>query len=58
MFTPYHNAYSMEAQKKYYYLVNGNWDGSWEGLPKDVIILNWYSPTPDGVKFFADRGNA
>jgi hypothetical protein len=57
MFTPHHNAYSLETQKKYYYLVNGNWDGAWEGLPQDVIILNWYSPKPEGVKFFADRGH-
>lgn len=56
MFTPFHNARPF-AEKGYYYLVNGNWDGSWEGLPKDVIILNWYSPKPDGMKFFADRGN-
>ena len=58
MFTPYHNAYSMAAQNKYYYLVNGNWDGSWEGLPSDVIIVNWYAPKAEGVKFFADRGHA
>lgn len=56
MFTPFHNARPF-AEKGYYYLVNGNWDGSWEGVPKDVIILNWYSPKPDGMKFFADRGN-
>ena len=56
MFTPYHNARPFE-NKGYYYLVNGNWDGSWEGLPKDVIILNWYSPDAKGTKFFADRGN-
>jgi hypothetical protein len=56
MFTPYHNARPF-SEKGYYYLVNGNWDGSWEGLPKDVVIMNWYSPKPEGMKFFADRGH-
>ncbi len=40
MFDPYHNARPFSA-RGYYYLCNGNWDGSWEGLPKDVIIMNW-----------------
>lgn len=60
MFTPHHNARPFKVGKKvngYYYLVNGNWDGSWEGLPKDVIILNWYSPTRENIRFFADRGH-
>jgi hypothetical protein len=57
MFTPHHNARPFSV-KGYYYLVNGNWDGSWEGVPKDVTILNWYSPKPDNIKFFADRGHA
>jgi hypothetical protein len=57
MYSPFHNAASLEQSKKYYYLVNGNWDGAWEGLPNDVIIMNWYSPKVDGIKFFADRGN-
>ena len=56
MFTPHHNARPFE-KSGYYYLVNGNWDGSWEGFPKDVIILNWYSPKPEGMKFFSDRGH-
>lgn len=53
MFTPYHNA----SPDGPYYLVNGNWAGSWEGLPKDVGILNWYAPSKESVKFFGDRGN-
>ena len=57
MFSPFHNAREFKV-KGYYYLVNGNWDGAWEGLPKDVIIMNWYSPKVDGMKFFADRGHA
>jgi hypothetical protein len=56
MFTPHHNARPFSV-KGYYYLVNGNWDGAWEGLPKDVIVMNWYSPKPEGVKFFTDRGH-
>jgi hypothetical protein len=57
MFTPYHNARPFSARKRYYYLVNGNWDGSWQGMPKDVIILNWYSPDTKNIRFFADRGH-
>jgi len=56
MFSPHHNARPFTV-KGHYYLVNGNWDGSWEALTKDIGILNWYGPTPDAVKFFADRGN-
>jgi hypothetical protein len=54
MFSPYHNA----RPSGYYFLVNGNWDGSWKGLPKDVIIMNWYSPRPEGLKFFSDSGHS
>jgi hypothetical protein len=35
MFDPFHNAH------EHYYLVNGTWAGSWEGLPKEVGIANW-----------------
>jgi len=56
MFTPFHNAHPFK-DKGFYYLVNGNWDGSWEGLPKDVVIMNWYSPSQDNMKFFAERGH-
>ena len=56
MFTPYHNARPFKA-KGYYYLCNGNWDGSWEALPKDVIVMNWYSPDTKNTKFFAGRGH-
>jgi len=56
MFTPLHNARPFE-KKGYYYLVNGNWDGAWEGMPKDVIILNWYAPTRASMTFFSDRGH-
>jgi hypothetical protein len=58
MFDPLHNA----AKAGPYYLVKGDgpWTGSWEGLPKDVIVVNWHGHNPgrlDSLKFFADRGN-
>ena len=53
MFDPYHN-----AVKGPYYLVNGPWTGSWDGLDKSVLIVNWnYGKRDDSLKFFADRGN-
>ena len=53
MFDPYHN-----AVKGPYYLVNGPWLGSWEGLDKGVIVMNWnYGKRDESLKFFADRGN-
>ena len=41
MFDPNHNA----RKTGRYYLVKGDgpWQGSWEGLPKDVIVANWNS---------------
>ncbi len=52
MFDPFHNA------RKDYYLVRGNLSGSWEGLDKSVIIMNWnFSKRDDSLKFFADRGH-
>jgi hypothetical protein len=53
MFDPFHNA--VEGP---YYLVNGPWTGSWEGLDKSVIIMNWnHGKRDQSLKFFADRGN-
>jgi hypothetical protein len=53
MFDPNHNAVPGP-----YYLVNGPWTGSWQGLDKDVIVVNWNFPKRDAsLKFFADRGN-
>ena len=38
-----------------YYLVNGTLDGSWEGLPTDVIIANWNGgKAAASLKFFAE----
>jgi hypothetical protein len=53
MFDPFHN-----AVKGPYYLVNGPWTGSWEGLGKEVVIVNWnYGKRGESLKFFADRGH-
>ena len=53
MFDPFHN-----AVKGPYFLVNGPWTGSWEGLDKSVIVMNWnYGKRDDSLKFFADRGH-
>ena len=52
MFDPHHNAH------KDYYLVRGNFAGSWEGLDKDVIIIPWYfEKRADSLKWFSDRGH-
>ena len=52
MFDPSHNAV------KDFYLVNGDLAGSWEGLPQDMIIVNWNSGKPaQSLPFFAQRGH-
>ena len=55
MFDPFHNA----RKEGWMYLAKGAgpWYGSWEGLPKSVIVLNWNNNNADSLKFFADRGN-
>jgi len=58
MFDPYHNA----KKTGRYYLVKGDgpWYGSWEGLPKEVIMMTWHNFNPgrlESLKFFADRGH-
>jgi hypothetical protein len=41
-----------------YYLVNGDLRGSWEGLPKDVIVVPWYfGKRAESLAFFAGRGH-
>ena len=53
MFDPHHN-----AVKGPYYLVNGDLTGSWEGLTKDTVIMNWNEGQREAsLKFFADRGH-
>ena len=56
MYTPHHNARPF-SQSGSYYLVNGNYDNSWTTLPKEVVIMMWYSRDPAGVRWFADRGH-
>jgi hypothetical protein len=52
MFDPNHNAVDR------YYLVNGSWKGSWEGLTPDVTIANWNGgKAAASLKWFADRGH-
>ncbi len=52
MFDPNHNAVDS------YYLVNGSLKGSWEGLPRDVIIANWNGgKARESLAFFAGRGH-
>jgi hypothetical protein len=53
MFDPHHNAVDN------FYLVNGNLAGSWEGLPKDMTIINWNSgKAKESLPFFASRGHS
>lgn len=52
MFDPHHNA------RKLYYLANGSLEGSWEGLPSDVLIVNWNSTAREqSLRWFASRGH-
>jgi hypothetical protein len=54
MFDPYHNA----TESRTYFLVNGSWTGSWEGLTPEVGIVNWYfEPRKKNLPFFANRGH-
>jgi hypothetical protein len=58
MFDPHHNA----GKTGQYYLVKGNgpWSGSWKGLEKDVIVVNWNSDPKKrlaSLKHFAALGN-
>lgn len=51
MFDPLHNAVDR------YYAVNGSLEGSWQGLDKDVGIVNWHGGLEGkNCRFFADRG--
>jgi len=57
MFDPNHNARPAEEHGPYYH-VNGDWYGSWEGLPTEVIVMNWNHTDKcrESLRFFADRG--
>jgi hypothetical protein len=53
MFDPHHNAVARD-----YYLVKGDLRGSWEGLPKDVVVVNWnFDKRAESLKFFAKEGH-
>jgi hypothetical protein len=52
MFDPFQNAVN------HYYLVNGDLAGSWNGLSRNVIVVNWnFGKRDQSLRFFADRGN-
>jgi hypothetical protein len=52
MFDPEQNAV------KDYYLVNGDLADSWDGVPREVTILNWNLPKiGSSLQFFARRGH-
>jgi hypothetical protein len=41
-----------------YYLVEGDFTGSWEHVPSDLLIAVWGgAPREDSLRFFADRGS-
>jgi hypothetical protein len=51
MFDPNHNAHGG------YYLVNGDFTGSWQHVPKDVVMAVWGGePREKSLRFFAGEG--
>ncbi|MDW8038182.1 MAG: carbohydrate binding domain-containing protein [Thermoguttaceae bacterium] len=51
MLDPHHNA------RKDYYLVAGDFTGSWRHVPKDLIIAVWGGQArPESLRFFANEG--
>jgi hypothetical protein len=42
-----------------YYLVNGDWSGSWAGLEPEIGVVNWNrgAARRDSAAFFAERGH-
>ena len=51
MLDPNHNAHGD------YYLVEGDYTGSWNHIPKDLIIAVWGGqPREKSLKFIADQG--
>jgi hypothetical protein len=51
MFDPNHNA------RNNYYLVEGDFTGSWKYIPKDLIIAVWGGePREKSLEFFAQQG--
>ncbi len=53
MFDPHHNA----NQREYYYLVDEDWYGSWELIPKDLVMLCWHGGRRDqSLAHFSGQG--
>lgn len=51
MLDPHHNA------RPNYYLVQGDYTGVWEYIPKDLIIAVWGgAPRENSLRFFSERG--
>ncbi|WCJ58056.1 hypothetical protein NXS98_09985 [Fontisphaera persica] len=51
MLDPHHNAHGD------YYLVEGDFTGSWNHVPKDLVIAVWGGdPRPKSLEFFASQG--
>lgn len=51
MFDPHHNAHAN------YYLVQGDFTGSWKYIPKDIVIAVWGgAPREQSLKHFAGEG--
>jgi hypothetical protein len=51
MFDPYHN-----ARAGRYYHVDKGFSGSWEGIDKEVLVINWNDKI-ESFRFWAERGN-
>jgi hypothetical protein len=56
MFSPFQNARKL-APGRTYYLVNGSYENSWEGLPPDMEIMLWGSSRREALQFFTDKGH-
>ena len=53
MFDPNHNAHG------HYYLVRGDFTGSWQHAPKDLVMAVWGGePSPKSIHFFAEQGHS
>jgi hypothetical protein len=51
MLDPNHNAHGD------YYLVEGDFTGSWDYIPKDIVIACWYfQKRTESLRFFSERG--
>ncbi len=52
MFDPHHNAHDD------YYLVEGDLSDSWEGLPGDLVLMNWNGgKRAESLAFYSGRGH-